>query len=166
MSQLEAAQAEYEKFTQQFASVAIATVSEESLPHASYAPFVMDGGKKIYIFVSGLSGHTRNLHNTPKASILFVEDELQTKQIFARRRLTFECDAVLLPRDTQEWDKIAEEFEQRFGEIINMMRSLPDFRIFKLTPYTGQFTIGFGTAYKVSGENLERLIHIGSKIEN
>ena len=166
MNQLEAAQAEYEKFPQQFASVAMATVSEEGLPHASYAPFVIDGAKNIYIFVSGLSEHTRNLHNRPKASILFVENKSQTKQIFARRRLTFECDAVLLPRDTQEWEKIAEEFEQRFGEIINIMRSLPDFRIFKLTPYTGQFTIGFGAAYKVSGENLERLIHIGSKIEN
>ena len=166
MNQLESAQAEYEKFPEQFASVAIATVSGEGLPHASYAPFVMDGEKNIYIFVSGLSAHTRNLHNTPKASILFVEDESQTKQIFARRRLTFECDAALLPRDTQEWEQVVAEFEQRFGEIINMMRSLPDFRIFKLTPHAGQFTIGFGAAYKISGENLEQLIHIGSKTGN
>jgi len=163
MTQLEKAQAEYKIFTTQFASVAIATVSSEGLPHASYAPFVMDGAKNIYIFVSGLSAHTRNLHSTPKASILFAEDESQTKQIFARRRLTFECNAALLPRETAEWEKIAEDFEQRFGEIINMMRSLPDFRIFQLTPYAGQFTIGFGAAYQISGDDLDNLVHIGSE---
>jgi putative heme iron utilization protein len=160
MNQLEVAQAEYKKFPEKFASVAIATVAATGIPHASYAPFVMDSAKNIYIFVSGLSYHTRNLHNTPKASVLFVEDESQTQQIFARRRLTFDCDAALLPRETPEWENIATEFEQRFGEIINMMRSLPDFRIFQLTPYAGQFTIGFGAAYQISGDDLDNLIHI------
>ncbi len=166
MTQLEKAQTEYKIFTEQFSSVAIATVNSEGLPHASYAPFVMDGAKNIYIFVSGLSTHTSNLYANYKASILFAEDESQTKQIFARRRLTFECDAALLTRETEEWEKIAEEFEQRFGEIINMMRSLPDFRIFKLTPYAGQFVIGFGAAYKISADDLDNLIHIAPKADD
>ena len=51
MTQLEKAQSEYKNFTAQFSSVAIATVNPEGLPHASYAPFVMDGAKNIYIFV-------------------------------------------------------------------------------------------------------------------
>ncbi|MEO1378228.1 MAG: HugZ family protein, partial [Cyanobacteria bacterium J06635_10] len=37
---------------------------------------------------------------------------------------------------------------------------LADFRIFKLTPYNGRFVIGFGAAYHISGDNLDKLIHV------
>ena len=62
MSQFEAIQAAYQTFTDQFQSAVICTVSQDGLPNASYAPFVMDDMKNIYIYVSGLSTHTQNLN--------------------------------------------------------------------------------------------------------
>ena len=73
----------------------------------------MDEAKNTYIFVSGLSAHTHDLYHLPKASILFAEEDSQTAHIFARRRLVFECNAVLILRDTQEWFQITGDFEQR-----------------------------------------------------
>ncbi|MBD2663469.1 pyridoxamine 5'-phosphate oxidase-related, FMN-binding [Richelia sinica FACHB-800] len=160
MVSLEKAQAEYEKFTSQFASIIISTVNGQGVPNASYTPFVIDESKNIYIYVSGLSIHTQNIEAHPQVSILFIEDESKTKQIFARQRLSFDCTASLVERETELWKYIVEQFQSRFGEIIDMLRILPDFRIFKLTPHTGRFVIGFGAAYHISGDNLNQLVQI------
>ena len=160
MSPLEKAQAEYATFIDQFKSTIISTVNAQGVPNASYTPCIIDETKNIYIFVSGLSTHTKNLYENPLVSVLFIEDEAQTKQIFARRRLTFDCEANLLDRDTEQWTEIVDRFQARFGEIIAMLRSLPDFRIFQLTPKSGRFVLGFGAAYAVEGEQLNQLTQV------
>lgn len=160
MNQIEKAQVAYENFPVQFGSIILSTVDAEGLPDASYTPFVMDEEKRIYIYVSGLATHTKNIYANPKVSVLFIEDESQTKQIFARRRLSFDCDPNLLTRDTPQWLEIVDKFQEKFGEIIEMLRSLPDFRIFQLTPTRGRFVVGFGAAYQISGDNLNQITQI------
>lgn len=151
---------EYQTFTNIVESLMLGTVDSEENPNVSYTPFVIDEDKNIYILVSGMSVHTQNLHANGKASVMFVEDEKDSKQIFARRRLTYDCTGILMEKDNPQWDLIADKFAERFGNIMDSLRSLPDFRIFKLTPYKGLFVIGFGAAYRISGENLNDVIHI------
>ncbi|MBD2439509.1 HugZ family protein [Nostoc sp. FACHB-110] len=160
MSQLEKAQAEYEGFPQEFQSVIISTISQAGIPNSSYAPFVIDEAKNIYIYISDLATHTQNLYANPRVSVLFIDDEAKSNNIFARRRLSFDCTATLIERDTDTWLKIVDQFQDRFGEMIEIFKSLGDFRIFQLTPSAGRFVIGFGTAYKIAGDNLNQLIHI------
>jgi len=151
----------YQDFPGQFKSVILGTVSPEGLPQASYAPCVLDQARNIYIFVSGLSAHTQNLTGTGKASTLFIEDESQAQQMFARKRLSYDCSAVLLSRESDHWTVIAEQFEARFGNIVEVMRGLADFRIFQLTPLSGRFVVGFGAAYDVDPADPSRLVHKG-----
>ncbi|MBE9033891.1 HugZ family pyridoxamine 5'-phosphate oxidase [aff. Roholtiella sp. LEGE 12411] len=160
MSQLEKIQSEYEKFPEEFQSVIISTVNTQGIPNSSYAPYVMDDAKNIYIYVSGLATHTKNLNVNPDVSVLFIEDEAQTNQIFARRRLSFDCTATLIERETDKWNQIVEQFQGRFGQIIEVLRGLADFRIFQLTPSEGRFVIGFGAAYHISGDNLHQLVQL------
>ncbi|AFY51133.1 putative heme iron utilization protein [Nostoc sp. PCC 7524] len=160
MSQVEKAQAEYEGFCQEFESVIISTVNEQGIPNASYTPFVMDDSKNIYIYVSGLSTHTKNIYANPHVCVLFIEDEAKTNQIFARRRLSFDCTASLIERETETWQQIVEQFRSRFGEIIEVLQGLADFRIFQLTPSEGRFVIGFGAAYHISGDRLNQLTQV------
>lgn len=148
----------YQEFPDKFRSIILSTVSANGAPQASYAPFLIDGDKTLYIYVSGLSAHTTNLKQTSRASVLFIEDEAETKEIFARRRLTYECTATPLPRDTTQWQTLIDRFEQRFGQVIGLMKGLPDFQIFQLQPQAGQFVIGFGAAYRVSTEDLNTLL--------
>lgn len=157
---IEEAKKQYHTFTDLVESLMLGTVDSEGNPNVSYTPFVIDEEKNIYVFVSGMSVHTNNLHANAKASAMFVEDEKEAKQIFARRRLTYDCTASLVGKDNSEWTLIADRFAERFGGIIDALRSLPDFRIFKLTPYKGLFVIGFGAAYRISGENIDELMHI------
>lgn len=160
INQFTKAQAEYEKFPEEFNSIIISTVNKQGIPHASYAPFIMDNNKNIYIYVSGLATHTQNIHNHPFVSVLFIEDEVKTKQIFARRRLNFNCTANLVERESEKWQQIVDKFQIRFGELISTLRSLPDFRIFQLTPKNGRFVIGFGAAYNISSDNINQLVQI------
>ena len=133
--------------------------AQRGLPQASYAPCVVDEERNIYVFVSGLSAHTQNLTATRKASVLFIEDEAKTQQIFARMRLSYDCTATLLERESEQWSAIAQQFEDRFGNIVEVMRGLADFRIFQLRPQSGNFVVGFGAAYKVDPDDLSKLIH-------
>ena len=148
----------YQEFPDKFRSIILSTVSADGVPQASYAPFLIDGDKTLYIYISGLSTHTTNLKQTSRASVLFIEDEAKTNEIFARRRLTYECTAQPLSRDTLQWQSLIDRFEQRFGQIIGLMKGLPDFQVFQLQPQTGQFVIGFGAAYRVNADDLNTLL--------
>lgn len=151
----------YQAFPAPFKSVILGTVSAAGQPQSSYAPCVRDEAGNIYIFVSGLSAHTQNLTATGKASTLFIEDESQTLQILARKRLSYDCTASLVARDSALWQTIVQQFEARFGNIIEVMKGLADFRIFQLCPQSGRFVIGFGAAYEVDPHDLSKLIRHG-----
>jgi putative heme iron utilization protein len=151
-------QSSYVNFPTLVKSLMLSTVTPEGQPQASYTPFIMDDNRDFYIFVSGLSSHTGNLRVTPKAGILLIEDEAETQQIFARKRLMYDCDVTLIERHDPQWTTFADKFKGRFGNLIEMLRQLPDFQIFRLKPQTGRFVVGFGAAYEVDSTNLQRLL--------
>ncbi|MEM8810123.1 MAG: pyridoxamine 5'-phosphate oxidase family protein [Cyanobacteria bacterium P01_G01_bin.38] len=152
--------AAYQVFPAQFQTLILSTVDADGAPHASYAPFVMGSDKQIYIYVSGLAAHTGNLKRSGQASVLFIEDESKTEQSFARRRLTYQCGAAVLARESARWDAIASQFERRFGDIIDILKGLADFEIFQLAPRSGRFVLGFGAVYQVSPDDLDQLVPI------
>ncbi|PZO40697.1 MAG: pyridoxamine 5-phosphate oxidase [Shackletoniella antarctica] len=158
MPSFDAVLAAYRDLPQRVQSLMLSTVDGGGQPQASYAPYVIDDRHQIYIFTSGLSAHTDNLHATGLASVLLIEDESAAPQVFARQRISYDCRATLLPRGNPSWEAIADRFEQRFGEIISMLRSLEDFQIFCLSPQGGRFVMGFGAAYAVDPQHLGQLI--------
>ncbi|MGB3202260.1 MAG: pyridoxamine 5'-phosphate oxidase family protein [Nodosilinea sp.] len=158
MPNFDAVLAAYQGLPTRVHSLMLSTTSAGGAPHASYAPYVMDDNYQLYIFTSGLSAHTENLHNTGLASVLLIEDEAEASQVFARQRITYDCQAQLLTRGTSDWESVADRFEQRFGEIIAMLRSLEDFQIFCLSPQGGRFVMGFGAAYTIDAEHLSQLV--------
>ncbi|NJL45190.1 MAG: HugZ family protein [Leptolyngbyaceae cyanobacterium SM2_3_12] len=158
MASFETALTAYQALPAGVRSVMLSTINKNGTPHASYAPYVMDEAYRIYIFTSGLSAHTQNLLRNSQASVLLIEDEAQTQQVFARQRITYDCQVALLERGTPVWEAIAEQFEQRFGQIIQMLRQLEDFQIFGLSPYGGRFVMGFGAAFEVDANDLSQLV--------
>ncbi|WP_017306674.1 HugZ family protein [Spirulina subsalsa] len=158
MNSIQQAQEIYQSFPGRFQSLMLSTVSTEGVPDASYAPFIMNAQKQIYLFVSGLSTHTQNLLVRPQASVLIIEDEGGAQQIFARCRLSYLCQAKFIERNTGEWQYIADQFQDKFGDIVTVFRRLPDFRVVELTPTQGRFILGFGGAYHIRGNDLNRLV--------
>ena len=91
------------EFLAGFRTLLMATVSVDGVPDASYAPFVRIDDNAFYVNLSELSTHTGNLLATPRASVMFLQAEDDSKQLFARKRLSFDSDAGLVERDSTRW---------------------------------------------------------------
>jgi heme oxygenase (biliverdin-IX-beta and delta-forming) len=152
--------AEARVFLARFRTLLMATVSADGTPEASYAPFVRPDDNCFYVYVSGLSRHTSNLDATGRVSVLFIEDERDVKQLFARTRLTFDCRAELIERESKRWQAIMEMFQDTFGNVVELIRPLTDFKLFRLRPQKGIYVRGFAQAYRVSDAAIADIEHI------
>ena len=145
------------EFLAGFGSLSMATVSADGVPDASYAPFVRIDDNAFYVNLSGLSTHTANLLATPLVSVMFLQAEDDSKQLFARKRLSFDAGADVIERDAPLWCRIMDLFEHKFGEVVELIRPLGDFTLFKFQPRSGVYVRGFAQAYAIEGAELEQL---------
>lgn len=141
-----------QNFTQNLNSVILSTCDNLANPFASYAPFVEDDNKNIYICISGFVKHSKNLSETKKANLLFIDDESKTKNIFARQRLYGDVTSEMFQKNDERNDKIYQLFEEKFAEKANFLRQMPDFRIYKLSFSEANLVLGFGATYSISGD--------------
>ncbi len=150
---------EIKEFRQARKTLQLATVDEEGRPNVSYAPFVQnqDG---YFVLISQIARHARNLESNPFASIMMIEDEDNAKQLFARKRLTFDAVANVVARDSEQWQQVVAQLRDRFGEIIDGLSQLEDFVLFNFKAEKGLFVKGFGQAYQVSGDDLVDFVHL------
>ena len=150
---------EIKEFRQERRTLQLATVDENGRPNVSYAPYVQnqDG---YFVLISEIARHARNLQVNPNVSIMMIEDEDTSKQLFARKRLTFDAVASVLERDTEQWTQVVAQMQGRFGEIIEGLSHLQDFVLFNLKADKGLFVKGFGQAYQVSGDDLVDFVHL------
>jgi len=154
---IEAAGQIYRQLLSQARSLILGTTSPDGSPLASYAPFVVDEQQRFYLFTSRLAAHTANLQRSGQASVMVIEDEAAASQIFARQRVTFQCQARLIPRDGAEGEAVLAQYKARFGGMVGLLKSLPDFQLFKLQPQSGSLVIGFGQAYRLSGDRFDTI---------
>lgn len=139
-------------------TLSLSTLSATGRPEISYTPFLQGKDGRFYIFISELAHHTPNLLANVACAILFAAPEAETKNPFARERAFFNCEAEELPRGTDACDQYLSKLRERFGKTVELLRQLPDFHLFALTPLEGQYTVGFGKAFRVDSEG--RLSHI------
>ena len=154
---------EYLNFLKKFRSLQLSTIGKNGRPESSYAPFVVDQNNQFYIYISALARHTKNLLNDSRAGIMFIEPEEQAENIFARKRLTFDCDAEIVVRESQDWMRIMSLFDDFARELMQTLRILPDFQLIRLKPNSGLFVKGFGKAYEISGEKMDQLSHVNPR---
>lgn len=143
-------------------TIHISSITKAGQPNISYAPYVRDADGNYYIFISQLASHTHDLLHTPAVAIMLSEDEQNTRQIFARTRVTYQCEVETVAQDAEEYAEILGQFANEFGNVIDVLRGLPDFILFRLVPRSGRFVMGFGQAYELQGKGLSVLKHIDS----
>ena len=155
---------EKENILSEMNSVILGTVSKEGLPNSSYAPSVInpeDGC--MYVYISDLSKHTQNLRDSGCASIMIIEDESKTDNLFARKRLTISSDVLEIPRDSDAWLDGMDLLENKFGESITYLKNLTDFRLFQITPKNGLLVYGFARAFNFVGKKLDQIKHLNEQ---
>lgn len=159
VSAADAAPEQYKALLEHTRSLQLSSLKGDQ-PETSYAPFIRQD-QKFYIFVSDLASHTANLLSHPKAGIMLIEDEGHVRNLFARKRITFSCKVEQVAVDSAEYPLLLDRMEQRLGSVLAMLRTLPDFRLLRLTPLEGRFITGFGKAYEIDPDT-DQLLHIGA----
>lgn len=145
-------------FLDPFQSVVIGSLDEDGSPFCSYAPFIRDGSR-YYVFISDVARHSANLRRTPRASLLFIEDEAATANLFARKRVVMQCGVEVIARDAESFTPVMERFKTAFGEeMMGMLMSMKDFNLYAFRVTAGEATFGFGEAYTLGGESMQELL--------
>ncbi|MGE4347841.1 MAG: HugZ family protein [Flavobacteriaceae bacterium] len=138
-------------------SVILATIDSEGIPNSSYVPHVVIDNK-LYVLVSFMARHTKNLRDMKKVSVMFIEDEADTKQIYARERLTIDGTTSQIERGTEMWSRAVTGLTESHGKILDILTGMDDFIMIEITPLKGAYVNGFGSAYFVD-TNFEVINH-------
>lgn len=149
-------QANIDSLTASRKTLMLATLNPSREAEISVTPFIKQG-LNFYIFISELASHTQNIKTHPELSIMLIEDEQDTQNCFARKRLSYQCLAQEIPRTEANWVEVINEFEAQLGKTVSLLKTLPDFHLFELKALSGNYVQGFGQAYSLSGEQLKVL---------
>lgn len=150
---------EIQEFKEQCKTIVLATLDAQGNPNVSYAPFVINNGE-YQVLISTVARHARNLMEVPKVSLMLLEDESKSREIYARRRLTFDASVRMLARHSEEWEQSVQALQARHGEIVENLSKLEDFNLFCFKPIAGLFVKGFGKAFQVSPDELVNFVHL------
>ena len=140
-------------------SLQLSTVGPDGIPHCGYTPYLYQPSNSFFIFVSQLAAHTRHLLTNGTVAIMIIADEQSSSEIFARARVNYLCDAKRIAPDSHDYTSVLDAYQERHGKMAELLRQLPDFVLFQLKPMSGQFVMGFGKAYTLTGENLSTFEH-------
>ncbi|MEM5528397.1 pyridoxamine 5'-phosphate oxidase family protein [Gammaproteobacteria bacterium AS21] len=149
-----------EALLNRFDSFMLSTVNNKGEPLASFAPFVERDGI-FYIFVSLLAEHTMNMLDQRIASIMWIANEQESKNIYIRERAVVQVSIEQVSDQPVLANAVFELMEQRHGKTVNMLRTLSDFKLLQLTPQKGRFVQGFGKAFEWDVK-LKKMTHISA----
>ena len=94
---------------------------------------------------------------------MIIEDESKADNLFARKRLTMDCNAQKIERGVDEWEDTLNEMRSKLGDTIKFLKDMTDFHLFKLVPINGLLVYGFGKAFKFKDGNLDSFSHLNDK---
>lgn len=150
---------EIEELKQQIKTIMLATIDKDGVPNVSYAPFVINNGE-YQVLITTIARHARNLQEVPKVSLMLIEDESKSRQIFARRRLTFDATVRMIERTDEKWNNSIAALKARHGDLVDELSNMQDFKLFSFKPTAGLFVKGFGKAFDVGVDDLINIVHL------
>jgi len=92
-------------------------------------------------------------------NLFFIEDESQTSNFFARKRISLQTLSSKIARDSARFEEVFSHYNKKFDEeTVTMLKNMKDFNLFELEVQSGEATFGFGEAYHIGGENMNELV--------
>ncbi|WP_263831904.1 HugZ family protein [Sulfurospirillum oryzae] len=136
----------------------IGTLDKNSHPFSSYAPYIYDANR-FYVYISDIATHAKNIQKDPRASLFFVEDESKTDNLFARKRVSLQCNSQKIERGCERFETVLELFAKKFDvKMVATLKKMTDFNLYEFKVNYGEATFGFGKAYFIGGENMDELV--------
>ena len=108
----------------------IGTLDSKGQSFSSYAPYIYDNNR-FYVYISDIATHAKNLQKNSKASLFFVEDESKTDNLFARKRVSLQCDSQKIERGSERFEAVLERFAQKFdAKMVSTLKKMLDFNLY------------------------------------
>jgi putative heme iron utilization protein len=153
---------EFQALRESLKTIQLATIGSDGNPEASYAPYVWIE-KYCYLYLSELARHTRNLIANPAISLLLIEAEEKSNNLFARQRIILQGEVIRIDRESDQFQVVMADFKSQFGGFIDVIEPLQDFHLFQVKLQTGRFIRGFARAYDLVGPGLDEFKHIDTR---
>lgn len=145
-------------FIKNIQTAIIGTLDKNNHPFSSYAPYIYDANR-FYVYISDIATHAKNIQANPKASLFFVEDESKTENLFARKRVSLQCDSQKITRGSERFEAVLGLFAEKFdAKMVATLKQMVDFNLYEFKVTYGEATFGFGKAYCVGGKNMDELV--------
>ncbi|MDZ5461557.1 pyridoxamine 5'-phosphate oxidase family protein [Azohydromonas lata] len=123
-------------------------------PAVSMVPFVLPAqDTRLFIHVSGLATHTRDLLEHPRVGLLVTAADGGPWPAQALPRVSLQADAVPLPREGGDYAAAKALYLARFPDSAQTFE-LGDFGMFALQPVSARLIGGFGRAHSLVAEGL------------
>jgi putative heme iron utilization protein len=130
---------------------ALATLGADGFPLATLASVATDADGAPVTLVSRLSGHTANLLENPRLSLLFARHGRGDP--LAHPRVSVMGEARIVERDGAEAARIRRRFLARQPKA-QLYVDFPDFLFVKVAIRSASLNGGFGKAYELSADDL------------
>ena len=134
-----------------FQQAALGTLDINNCPFVSKAiPMVLEG--RIYLLMSDLSEHARNVANNPNVSLYFAAaEEHKTKSKNPRLSMQGKLYKLILQKDNVFFNKLLLKYSSiDFGS--KLWANFDDFNFYKFEQKRKLYVLGFGRAYQELSE--------------
>jgi len=136
---------------------ALGTIREED-PSVSLVPFAADpGGTAIYLLISRLANHTKDLLANPRAALMVAESDAGAHDPQGLARLSLRGSVRFLDESDQAHADARSTYLGRFPTA-EMLMELGDFQLVRFEPTAARFIAGFGRIYDLTPKHLRELI--------
>jgi len=123
-------------------------------PAVSMVPFVLPAGEtRLFIHVSALAPHTRDMREHPRVSLLVMAETGEGVAPQALPRVALHAEAATVPPDGADHDAAKAAYLDRFPDAA-VTFELGDFSLVALRPLSARLVAGFGRAHGLKGEAL------------
>ncbi|MGM0595254.1 MAG: HugZ family protein [Pseudomonadota bacterium] len=132
---------------------ALATLDADGQPEASMVAYALNPAlTELYLHLSELAAHTRNLLDRPSVSLAISDtDEGRDPQQLRRASLFGRVERI--EREESSWSTARDRYLSRLPDAA-MLFNFGDFQLFRLRIDKVRFVGGFGSAHTLSGTAL------------
>ena len=133
---------------------AVLAVSANDEPFTAMTVYVAEPAlRSALIHLSNLAQHKRMLLVNPKCSLLIAEPDDGRAEAMSLARVTVQGNAAKIEKETADYAQ-AKALYLAASPASELMFSLPDFDLIRISITSGRYIAGFGRAFPFAAEDL------------
>ncbi len=137
---------------------AMATIGDEGKAEASMVAYALDEQPDtLYLHLSQLAAHSRNLQQHPDASLVVSETDTLEGDPQQLARVTLYGRASVLQRDERGYEEAKRRYLQRLPTAEPLF-DFADFRLFRFSIHKARFVGGFAQAHSYDAADLVKAL--------